>query len=261
MTSNGFRRRSLSEKGDSGSGDYQRWHRQPIWLQLRRPPNSWAPSWTRRSGGVMYTAMKRWRLARTHSLSDGADPNPAEDLAKTNDRWRQGNDLGRIQRTTQPGKTACFVGPHAGDWLATLPLVACGFWLSNEAVTVAAGFRLGLTLCALHQCDCGEIVEQVGHHGLICRRSMGIAARHAAINDIILRALSKANIPSSKEPSGLSRTDGKRRPDGATFVPWTRARFIAWDATAIHNCASSYLHLTSTVFGEAAEQAAECKRT
>ena len=35
---------------------------------------------------------------------------------------------------------------HAGGWLATLPLVACGLGLS--AVRVAAGFRRGL--CSTH---------------------------------------------------------------------------------------------------------------
>ena len=29
------------------------------------------------------------------------------------------------------------------------------------------------------------------------------------------------------------------------FIIITRGQFIAWDATAIHTCASSYLHLTS----------------
>jgi hypothetical protein len=87
---------------------------------------------------------------------------------------------------------------------------------------------------------------------------MGRATRHAALNDIIRRALSKADVPSSMEPSGLSRTDDKR-PDGATLIPWTRGRFIAWDTTPIHTCAASYIHLTSTVTCGAAEQAAERK--
>ena len=91
-------------------------------------------------------------------------------------------------------------------------------------------------------------------------RWVGRAARHAAITDIIWRALWKADIPSSREPSGLSRTDGKR-PDGATLVPWTTGRFTAWGATAIHTCASSYVHLTPTVTDGAAEQTAERKRT
>src|SRR6218665_2847833 len=56
------------------------------------------------------------------------------------------------------------------------------------------------------------------------------------------------------------RTDGKR-PAGATLIPWSRGRYVAWDTTAIHTCASSYTHLTASSTGGAAEQAAESKRT
>ena len=38
------------------------------------------------------------------------------------------------------------------------------------------------------------------------------------MNDIIVRSLSSAGIPASKEPTGLTRRDGKR-PDGLTLVP------------------------------------------
>ena len=69
----------------------------------------------------------------------------------------------------------------------------------------------------------------------------------------------KADIPSSKEPPGLIRCDGKR-PDGATLVPWARGKYVAWDATTIHTCAVSYIHLTSTMPGGAAEHAADRKR-
>src|SRR6218665_247952 len=75
----------------------------------------------------------------------------------------------------------------------------------------------------------------------------------------LLRALAKAYTPCTKEPSGLIRTDGKR-PDGATLGPWARGKYIAWDFTAIHTCAASYLHLSSSVPGGAAEHAADRKR-
>src|SRR6218665_2353993 len=54
--------------------------------------------------------------------------------------------------------------------------------------------------------------------GLVCKQSGAPASRHFAMNDIIWRSLLRADIPSSKEPHGLLRTDGKR-PDGATLVP------------------------------------------
>ena len=44
-------------------------------------------------------------------------------------------------------------------------------------------------------------------------------ARHHEVNDLVWRALCKANVPSVKEPSGLVRDDGKR-PDGSTLIPW-----------------------------------------
>src|SRR6218665_529922 len=64
--------------------------------------------------------------------------------------------------------------------------------------------------------------------------------RHHAVNDILWRALTKAEIPSTREPTGLFRADGKR-PDGAWLVPWERGKYIAWDATIVHTCAASYI--------------------
>src|SRR6218665_3947359 len=128
--------------------------------------------------------------------------------------------------------------PHAGDWLST--------------ITVR-------NLCTRHQCQCGETADPRGHHGLICRQSAGRSARHFAVNDLVWRALMKVDALCTKEPSGLIRTDGKR-PDGATLVPWARGKYIAWDFTAIHTCAASYLHLSSSVPGGAAEHAADRKR-
>src|SRR6218665_612858 len=44
------------------------------------------------------------------------------------------------------------------------------------------------------------------------------------------------------------------------LVQWARGKYIAWDFTAIHTCAASYLHLSSSVPGGAAEHAADRKR-
>ena len=82
--------------------------------------------------------------------------------------------------------------------------------------------------------------------------------RHNHINDIIWCALTRAHIPASKEPSGLSRSDGKR-PDGLTLIPWKSGRSAIWDVTVCDTLAMSYVGLTSIEAGSAAEGAASKK--
>ena len=69
----------------------------------------------------------------------------------------------------------------------------------------------------------------------------------------------RANIPATKEPNGLLRTDGKQ-PDGLTLLPWRESRCLVWDVTIINTIAASYLTATSTEAGSAAEFAASCKK-
>ena len=151
-------------------------------------------------------------------------------------------------------RLAAVTSPHSGDWLAALPIPSCGLCLDNEAIRVAIGLRLGLELCRNHPCRCGEIVGNDGHHGLVCRLAYGRSRRHFEINDIIWRALQNADVPSSKEPTGLLRSDGKR-PDGATLIPWSAGKYLTWDATVVHTCAASYISNANP----AAEQAAQNK--
>ena len=147
---------------------------------------------------------------------------------------------------------------HSGDWLNALPISACGLRLSDEAVRIAVGYRLGARLCDPHDCPCGVFVDCRGSHGLSCRRCPGKTARHNYVNDLIFHALIRAGIPSSKEPAGLSRTDGKR-PDGLTLVPWTTGKSALWDVTIIDTVAASYINSTSSNAGSAAEIAASRK--
>jgi len=70
--------------------------------------------------------------------------------------------------------------------------------------------------------------------------------------------MAKADIPASKEPSGLLRTDGKR-PDGVTLLPWKQGKCITWDVTVSDTLAQSYVQDTSQTPGAAAEAAAERK--
>ena len=65
----------------------------------------------------------------------------------------------------------------------------------------AVGLRLGVSLCISHTCSCGALVDARVNHGLSCRRSAGIQARHAQVNDTIHRALVRAGVPYTREPS------------------------------------------------------------
>lgn len=148
--------------------------------------------------------------------------------------------------------------PHSGDWLHALPISSCGLRLDDEAVRVAVGLRLGAKLCEPHRCPCGEDVDPQGTHGLACKRSAGRTTRHHALNDLVWRALNRADVPAIKEPAGLLRSDGKR-PDGLTQIPWQAGRCMTWDVTVTDTLAESYLATTSTVAGSAAEGAASRK--
>src|SRR5688572_26976040 len=135
--------------------------------------------------------------------------------------------------------------PHAGDWLYALPISNCGLRLDDETIRVAVGLRLGINLCQPHPCSCGTLVDARGTHGLVYKLSSGRMARHHHNNDLVWRALQRAGIPSTKEPVGLSRSDGKR-PDGLTLIPWQGGRNLIWDVTVADTlAASSYNHITT----------------
>ena len=144
--------------------------------------------------------------------------------------------------------------PHSGDWLQAWPITACGLRLDDESIRVAVGLRLGSRLCAPHTCPCGAEVDARGSHGLSCRRSAGRQTRHAQLNDAVHRALTRAGIPSHKEPVGLIPASDLR-PDGCTLVSWEQGKCLAWDVTVWDTLAVSYRPETSLVAGAAAERA------
>ena len=108
-------------------------------------------------------------------------------------------------------------------------------------------------MCVEHRCVCGQTVDSLGHHGLCCQKSRGRYARHAALNDVLQRALGYAKIPSILEPTGLGRT-AAIRPDGMTIYPWKIGKPLAWDVTVSDTFADTYIGRTSAAVGKAAEQ-------
>jgi hypothetical protein len=148
--------------------------------------------------------------------------------------------------------------PHAGDWLNAPPITAVGLRMSNEAIRVATGLRLGANLCTPHVCRCGSNVDARGNHGLACARSAGRHQRHSQINDIVHRALGRAGVAAMKEPNGLV-AGSSLRPDGVTLIPWARGKCLAWDATTPDTLATSHLSSTSSSAGSAAAHASAQK--
>ena len=114
-----------------------------------------------------------------------------------------------------------------------------------------------MAICVPHNCQSGSLVDAHGLHSL-CRKAPGKITRHHALNDLVTRAFTSAGIPSSKEPHGLVRSDGKR-PDGLTLVAWKGGKPLAWDVTAVCTVADSYVAATAREAGAAAEHVAELK--
>lgn len=148
--------------------------------------------------------------------------------------------------------------PHSGDWLHALPISSCGLRLDDNALRVSVALRLGAKVCEPHICICGSNVDCFGSHALSCKKSPGRIIRHNNINDIVAKALHRAGVPTTKEPPGLSRSDGKR-PDGITQIPWSGGRSAIWDVTVTDTLAISYLPISMASAGSAAEQAATRK--
>ena len=102
------------------------------------------------------------------------------------------------------------------------------------------------------------MVDASGLHGLSCRKSAPRQQRHAMINDVIWRVIKRAQVPAHKVPVGLV-TQGGKRPDGATLIPWAKGKPLAWDVTVPDTFADSHINSTSTEAGSAAKQAATFK--
>src|SRR6218665_907291 len=91
-----------------------------------------------------------------------------------------------------------------------------------------------------------------------CSLGPGRTVRHALLNDIIWRGITKAGFPATKEPTGLARSDG-RRPDGVTLILLEGGKCLAWDAAVIDTLAEPYCTRSAEAAGAAAEIAADRK--
>ena len=157
--------------------------------------------------------------------------------------------LNRLISTSDQHSIARLQGcsaPGAGDWLNAIPSApAPGSSTRRQTVQRCRwipSWRTGL--CCTQVCVCGADVDPTAQHALICKKTRSRFSRHGQGNDIIHRALSSADVPSTLEPPGLCRSDGKR-PDGLTLFPWSRGKSLVWDFTCVHRLAVSYTRIAS----------------
>ncbi len=71
--------------------------------------------------------------------------------------------------------------------------------------------------------------------------------------------MSAAHLPSRLEPTGPSRSYGKRS-DGVTLVPWKSGRLLVWDTTCLDTFAPSHLPSATREAGAVAAQAEQSKQ-
>ncbi|CAM1312028.1 Uncharacterised protein r2_g2239 [Pycnogonum litorale] len=139
---------------------------------------------------------------------------------------------------------------ESGAWLHALPAASLGLLMDNNCTRISVGLRLGIPLCEPHTCDCGQLVDKFGHHGLACRQYRGRKSRHDNLDAIINQALVSAGVPCILEPPGICLEDGKR-PDSMSLVPWSRGRTLIWDVTCVDSYPSSNISRAQTPGGAA----------
>jgi hypothetical protein len=198
---------------------------------------------------VYVTASLEWQSRCRSAVpeSSRAGVQKAWDVPLVNQKGEE--VLSAAQSPVGRARLIAAAAPHSGDFLQAVPCSAVGTRLDDTSLRIAVALRLGATMCAPHTCVCGEQVDSSGIHGLACRKSSGRHMRHNAVNDLIKRALTSANIPAILEPHSLSRDDGKR-PDGLTVLPWANGRCMVWDFTCPDTLAAS--HLNHAVVGPGA---------
>jgi hypothetical protein len=160
-----------------------------------------------------------------------------------------------------------------------MPLSACGLRLPDEAKRVAVGLHLGtIHLSSPSLLLWLSSRPTIGTHAFSCKQNPCRTLPYHNFNDLIRRAslmlifmlmikylilrtlqlrtyahyncqnsnysrlLSKAGVPSLKEPHGHTRFDGKR-PDGLTLIPWREDRSAIWGVTVTSTIAASYPRL------------------
>lgn len=120
--------------------------------------------------------------------------------------------------------------PESVFWLLIISYTFMKTYLECDTCNVAIALKIGVHIYQQICCNCGRIVDILGHSAFSCRYSAGRFSRHSVLSDVIKRALIGAGIPSVHERVGLNRGNG-RRPGGMTIFPFSNDISPIWYAT------------------------------
>lgn len=116
--------------------------------------------------------------------------------------------------------------------------------LDDQSLHIAVALRLGLQVCKSHVFVCGKLVDEDGHHALVCNKTSGRSRCHRSLNEVVARAKQSAGFQTPFEPPAKPDIESKR-PDGQTITPSRSAKRLAWDATCVSSLAVSHIAQTS----------------
>ena len=150
------------------------------------------PSVANTTDSAVVASQERWKVITLEQPITG-------DLACKQRSWddavvrRTKKDL--TEKLTNDIQLARFIGAqyvHAGDWLNALPIANCGLHLDDETMRIAIDIRLGTQIFT--HVHVGPLVDTLGLHCFVYRRSTGKQTRHNLLNDVIWRSFSRAKI-------------------------------------------------------------------
>ena len=222
-----------------------------VLIQQRLPPHLSSSPYSDRE-----TALSTWKLGLLEDT-----PLPPCSLRGRQKSWDQTRVeqlyLSLLSSCDNDVSRACLLAAaskHSGTWLNAPSVSSCGLRMCNETIRIAVS-RVGAAICHPHGCEfCSREVNQLGHHGLLCRYSQGHLARHNAVNHVIHCSLAAAKIPSHLEASGLHCSDAKCF-DGVTMTPWSGGKFLVWDPSCVDTFCESHKHKCASECGAAVAHA------
>jgi hypothetical protein len=76
-------------------------------------------------------------------------------------------------------RMSAIISDHSSDWLFALPIASCGLRLSNDAVRIAVGIRLGANICVPHIAR--VVLPWIAVACMVCHASLHLAVSHDTV--------------------------------------------------------------------------------